>query len=205
MRWRWATITSQENEKKKKKGEKKRIPLVSRKTGQQAGEGALVVLDDLALSLVEVVIAVPEAGVEGLDDDLDLAAEGGADLALHVQALVARDHLIEARVEGLELLPLLVLVLGAQALDDRGAVDRGAGDGAACGGLGGRRGRVLGRRRRVDLVEQVDGDLLPPVHVGIGGALAPPVEFRRVRRDGQVQGQVGRGAHGAVEGRDAVG
>ena len=169
----------------------------SRKTQQHRRQSSLVVLDHLALALVNLVVPVPEPGVERLDHGQDFLAQRRPDLLLHVQTLVPRDHLVEARIERLELLLLLVLVLAAQALNDGGAVDGGAGDGP------------VGRGRRVglgvDLVKEVDRDLLPSVHVQRRGPFAPLLELGRVGRDTQVHGEVGGGADGAVEEGDAVG
>ena len=143
------------------------------------------------------MVPVPEPRIQRLNHRLDFLAQRRPDLLLHVQTLVPRDHLVETRVEGLELLFLLVLLLAAQALDDRCAVDGRAGHGPV------RRGRGVGFC--VDLVEEVDGDLLPGVHVERRGFLAPLLEFGGVRGDAEVHGEVGGGADGAVEEGDGVG
>src|SRR2546423_4350011 len=148
--------------------------LLSRQTQQDGRQSALVILDYLAFPLVNLMIPVPESGIERFDDGLDLLAQRRPNLLLHVQALVARDHLVEAGIEGLELLLLLVLFLAAEALDDSGAVAGGAGDGPI--GYGDRVGF------RVDLVEEMDGDFFPSVHVQGRGLFAPLVEFGGARR-----------------------
>src|SRR5277367_3554245 len=170
--------------------------LLSRQTQQHGRQSALVILDYLPFPFVNLMIPVPESGIERFNDGLDLLTQRRPDLLLHVQALVARDHLVEAGIEGLELLLLLVLFLAAEALDDSGAVASGAGDGPI--GYGDRVGF------RVDLVEEVEGDFFPPVHVQGRSLFAPLVELGGVRRDAEVHAEIGGGADGAVEDGDAV-
>src|SRR4051794_8361044 len=75
--------------------------LLSRQTCQHRCQCALVILDHLPFPLVNLMIPVPESSIERFHESLDLLTQRRPDLLLHVQALVARDQLVEAGIEGL--------------------------------------------------------------------------------------------------------